>query len=401
MMFKFPEPEACLGAYLSPTRGALAIAIILMSVVVAMPSAGAQTLTVLHRFTGEADGEYPESGLIRDGKGNLYGTTYDGGTFGYGTVFKLSKTGKLTVLHNFSETGGDGGCPYYGALLLDAAGNLYGTAYAGGDANYGIIFKLDPSGTETVLYSFKGAPDGGGPYAGLVQDAAGNFYGTTSLGGSGNGTVFKLDINGKESVLYRFAGGADGSLPTASLVLDPAGNFYGTTDEGGSYACNHLEGCGTVFRLDTAHNLTILHTFTGGKDGAEPIAGLVRDRTGRLYGTTYEGASGPGTVFTLNKNEKESVLYRFQGKPDGARPGGGLIRDEAGNLYGTTSEGGTGSGTIFEIDRKGKETVLHEFSGPDGKHPYASLFRDSAGNLYGTTTGGGVGHGVVFKLTPR
>jgi uncharacterized repeat protein (TIGR03803 family) len=399
-MFKFPEPEACSGAYLRPTRGALAIAIILTSVVVAMPSAGAQTLTVLHRFTGGADGEYPESGLIRDGKGNLYGTTYDGGAFGFGTVFKLSKTGKLTVLHSFSETGGDGGCPYYGALLRDAAGNLYGTAYAGGDASYGIIFKLDASGTETVLYSFKGAPDGGGPYGGLVRDAAGNFYGTTSLGGSGNGTVFKLDTNGRESVLYGFAGGADGSLPTASLVLDPAGNFYGTTYQGGSYTCNPLEGCGTVFRLDTAYKLTILHTFNGGKDGAGPIAGLVRDKAGSLYGTTYQGASGRGAVFKVNKNGKETVLHRFRGKPDGGLPGAGLIRDGRGNLYGTTSEGGTGSGTIFELDSKGKETVLYEFSGPDGRHPYGSLFRDSVGNLYGTATGGGVGHGVVFKLTP-
>jgi uncharacterized repeat protein (TIGR03803 family) len=149
--------------------------------------------------------------------------------------------------------------------------------------------------------------------------------------------------------------------------------------------------------------LTVLHTFAGGKDGAIPYAGVVRDRAGNLYGTTNQGGgSGLGTVFKLDKNGKETVLHRFSGLPDGALPGAGLILDAAGNLYGTTAAGGSGAGTVFKLDSKGNETVLYHFPrGVDGSIPQAGLIRDAAGNLYGTTTNGGAGHGVVFKLAPR
>jgi uncharacterized repeat protein (TIGR03803 family) len=393
------------GPQLRVASAALALAI--MPVILPVQAAQAQTYTVLHKFTGGADGAYPESALMRDRKGILYGTTYDGGTADFGTVFKLNRADRQTVLHSFSDTGGDGGCPYFGALLRDAAGNLYGTTYGGGDAGFGIIFKLDPSGRETVLHSFAGTPDGAYPYAGLVRDAVGDFYGTTSGGGSGActdgcGTVFKLDAFGKETVRYSFNGDAEGSYPEAGLVQDSAGAFYGTTSGGGSYACNSYWGCGTVYKLDKSGKLITLHTFTGGKDGAIPYADLVRDQAGNLYGTTNQGGgSGVGTVFKLDNKGNETVLHRFIGRPDGALPVAGLIRDAAGNLYGVTSKGGSGAGTVFKLDIKGNETVLYRFTGGvDGRDPEASLVRDAAGNLYGTTTSGGAGHGVVFKLIP-
>jgi uncharacterized repeat protein (TIGR03803 family) len=345
--------------------------------------------------------------LLRDGKGNIYSMTYDGGTSNFGTVFKRDKAGKETVLHSFRKRG-DGGCPYFGPLLRDAGGNLYGATSDGGDAGLGVIFKLNSDGKETLLHSFAGAPDGAYPMAGLVQDAAGNFYGTTLQGGSGAcpyggcGTVFKLDAAGRETVLYSFSGGADGRYPYANLVRDEAGDLYGTTTGGGGYACDRPWGCGTVFRLRKG-KLTVLHTFAGGKDGAIPYAGVVRDRAGNLYGTTNQGGGyGLGTVFKLDKNGKETVLHRFSGLPDGALPGAGLILDAAGNLYGTTAAGGSGAGTVFKLDSKGNETVLYHFPrGVDGSIPQAGLIRDAAGNLYGTTTNGGAGHGVVFKLAPR
>ena len=381
------------------------LALALMAMILPIQSAQAQTYKVLHKFN-RADGAYPESTLLRDGKGDLYGMAYDGGPSAVGVVFKLDQAGKETVLHGFREMG-DGGCPYFGPLLRDAAGNLYGATSDGGAASLGVIFKLDSSGKETLLHSFAGAPDGAYPMAGLVQDAAGNFYGTTWRGGSGAcpyggcGTVFKLDPAGRETVLYSFSGGADGGYPYSNLIRDEAGDLYGTTTGGGSYTCNKVWGCGTVFRLRNG-KLTVLHTFTGGKDGAIPYAGVVRDRVGNLYGTTYQGGGfGLGTVFKLDKSGKETVLHRFSGRPDGALPWAGLIRDAAGNFYGTTAAGGTGNGTVFKLDSKGIETVLYHFpQGVDGSTPEGSLIRDAEGNLYGTTTSGGEGHGVVFKLTP-
>jgi uncharacterized repeat protein (TIGR03803 family) len=191
------------------------------------------TYSVLHTFTGQPDGGHPFAGLVLDRAGNLYGTTSSGGTSDGGTVFKLETTGKETVLYNFTG-GADGGYPSQGELILDAAGNLYGTAGIGGAGGFGVVFKLDPTGTETVLHTFAG-PYGGSSTGRLVQDAAGNLYGTTSGGGaSKQGTVFKVDPSGKETVLYSFTGGTDGTAPITDLALDTEGDLYGTTDSGGS-----------------------------------------------------------------------------------------------------------------------------------------------------------------------
>ncbi len=317
--------------------------------------AQAQTFTVLHSFTGPPDGAFPSAELLMDAAGNRYSTTSDGGIFGFGTVFKLDPSGNETVPYSF-KGGSDGAFPSAG-LVMDAAGNLYGTTGFGGAPNAGTVFKLDPSGNKTVLYSFKGGSDGNVPVAGLIMDAAGNVYGTTQDGGSGGGcsfgcgTLFKLDPAGNETVLHSFTGSpGDGGRPVAGLIMDTAGNLYGTTAEGGSGTCTVINGvpvsgCGTVFKLDPAANETVLHSFTGGSDGTQPLAALIFDQAGNLYGTTELGGSfGSGTVFKLDPSGNETVLHAFTGGNDGAAPlFAGLIMDIAGNLYGTTQNGGVSS----------------------------------------------------------
>jgi uncharacterized repeat protein (TIGR03803 family) len=359
--------------------------------------------------------------LRRDSVGNLYGTT--NGIFGtFGSVFQLNKAGNLTTLLAFN--GEQEATPFAG-VIRDGSGNLYGTT-PGGYESAGTVFKLDRAGHETLLHTFiNGGTGGGFPYSGVVRDAAGNLYGTLSSGGASvYGAVFKLDKTGSETVLYSFVGGRDGSSPLAGVVRDAAGNFYGTTYYGGGSRCGG-SGCGTMFKLDATGKETVLHRFTGGTDGGHPGYGsLVRDAAGNLYGTTYNGGGtgcggpGCGIVFKLDATGKETVLHRFTGGTDGGHPGyGSLVRDPAGNLYGTTYNGGgtgcggPGCGIVFKLDATGKETVLHRFTGAtDGANPYGGLVQDAVGNLYGTTLSGGdlscstsdgPGCGVVFKLTPR
>jgi uncharacterized repeat protein (TIGR03803 family) len=281
--------------------------------------------TVLHTFCSAsncADGVFPYAGVIQDAEGNLYGTTYEAGDLdcgnghGCGTVFKLSKTGKFTVLHTFTgglSNGPDGADPY-GGLVRDAAGNLYGTTSAGGAYGYGTVFKLSKTGKETVLYSFcsqsEGCTDGANPYAGLIQDAAGNLYGTTYQGGNytyGGGTVFKLSKTGKETVLHNFcrqSGCTEGKNPYAGVIQDAEGNLYGTTLNGGSGVYCGTD-CGTVFKLSKTGKETVLYNFCSASncaDGASPYAGVIRDAKGNLYGTTYNGGTdGYGVVFKLTQ----------------------------------------------------------------------------------------------------
>jgi uncharacterized repeat protein (TIGR03803 family) len=384
-------------------RALLAAAILIALALVAQ----AQTFTVLYTFTSTANGEQPDASLFQDAAGNLYGTTQYGGVKGgFGTVFKLSTKGKETVLLSFAGTP-DAEDPYSG-LTRDKAGNFYGTTlYGGTQGGFGTVFKLRPGGKETILHSFAGTPDGEDPRSVLVRDAAGNLYGTTQYGGTngGFGTIFKLDTNGKLTLLHSFAGTPDGEDPYAGLLRDKAGNFYGTTQFGGTGG-----GFGTVFKLDAKGKLTLLHSFSGTPDGVNPLAGLLRDAAGNLYGTTeYGGANGGyGTVFKLTAKGRLTLLHSFAGMPDGENPYSRLIRDAAGNFYGTTFYGGTsGYGTVFKLDTAGKLTTLHSFNySPDGAHPMAGLIIDKAGNLYGTTSAGGdlscgfSGCGTVFKLTP-
>jgi uncharacterized repeat protein (TIGR03803 family) len=360
--------------------------------------------TVLYTFAEGAErpygaeGGYPQAGVIRDSAGNLYGTTDRGGAADAGVVFKLDTNGQETVLANFPGPS-DGSFPATG-VVGDSAGNLYGTASSGDPSNAGVVYELDTAGHETVLYSFTGGADGAFPEAGVIRDSAGNLYGTTTRGGTEDqGVVYKLDTVGQETVLYSFGGGADGANPyTAGVIRDPAGNLYGTTGVGG---INGLEGVGVVYKLDTAGNYTVLHSFTGGADGANPYTGVIRDPAGNLYGTTgVGGAANAGVVFKVDTAGQETVLYSFTGLADGGNPNA-LTLDPAGNLYGTTYDGGTAKrGVVYKLDTAGHYTVLYSFTGgAHGGNPEAGVILDSAGNLYGTTYGGGAaGVGVVYKL---
>ena len=376
--------------------------------------AEAQVESVIHNFTGGPDdGWFPNAGLVMDSSGNLFGATDRGGSAVWGTVFKLDPSGTLTVLHNFAGGTDDGARPD-GNLLMDSSGNLYGTTWGGGSSPYcsggcGTVFELvNSSGSYTVrvLHTFSYG-DGAYPFGGLVMDSSGNLYGTTEKGGNigecdgvGCGTVFKLDPSGTLTVLHSFAGGTDdGEYPAGDLLMDPTGNFYGTTTSGGG------SGLGTVFKLDPSGTLTFLHNFNY-SGGGEPYAGLAMDPAGNLYGTTsHEGFFGWGTVFKLDPSGTLTVLHNFAGgKNDGAEPYAGLVMDSSGNLYGTTRGGGaSGDGIVFKLDPSGTLTVLHNFAGgtDDGAEPYAGLVLDPSGNLYGTTySGGSSDTGTVFGIAP-
>ncbi len=392
----------------------LVLAVMLGQAAVTTDSAQAQTYRVVYSFQGGTDGAHPFGGLIRDSAGTHYGTTYRGGTHGYGTVFELNKNGKERILHSFGENGGDGEFPRDGWLARDKAGNLYGTTYQGGAYGYGTVFKLDKTGKETVLYSFTGGADGKQPsWGGLNLDAAGNLYGITWVGGSsGYGTVFKVDKSGVESVLYSFAGGEfgpDGAYPYKGLTRDASDNLYGATAYGGAFG--YEGGYGTVFKVEQTGKETVLYSFGPYPDGAFPTSGLIRDAAGNIYGTTNGGGNagacgfdiGCGTVFMLDTSGKETVLHSFNGGAEGAHPWGALVRDDTGTLYGTANEAGAyGYGTVFKLDKHGTFTVLHTFTGgADGGYPDARLNPDEKGNFYGTTYKGGAdGLGTVFRLTP-
>lgn len=382
---------------------ALVFAILLAFAIVTAP-AQAATYKVIHTFNG-VDGSLPKASLIMDAAGNFYGTTYAGGAFGWGTVFKLDPAFNETVLYSFTGYA-DGGGPVAN-VIRDSVGNLYGMTFWGGDpyCYCGTVFKLDGSGNLTVLLTFTGSFDGSDPLGGLIRDAAGNLYGTAATGpGASAGNVFKLDTAGNETVLHTFGQLGDGNGPRG-LIVDRAGNFYGVTGGGGQY------NGGIVYKLDiNTGSETVLYSFGGGADGALPWGGLILDDLGNLYGTTNQGgAYGRGTVYKLDPAGNETVLYSFTGKgADGQYPYGSLLRDSAGNLYGTASSGADnyckvgvlGCGTVFKLDTTNHLIVLHRFRGTDGAHPWAGLIRDSAGNLYGTAKSDATtGPGVVFMIS--
>jgi uncharacterized repeat protein (TIGR03803 family) len=408
--------------------------------------------TVLYRFTGPPDGEFPGAGLLVDGAGRFFGTTEAGGKSGSGTVFRLTPSGggyKESIIHSFKGGSADGARPE-SDLIADSHGVFYGTTFLGGTTSVGIVFKLTPSGrggyTESVLYSFKGGADGSNPFAGLLADSTGALYGTTTSGGaSGHGTVFKLTSVGTgytESVLYSFKGGIDGAKPFGGLIADSSGALYGTTAAGGSggdldtgepvsaVCWPRVGGCGIVFKLTPSGNgyaESVLYRFVGGSDGWGPTGALIWGAMGALYGTTDYGGGGctgpvgAGTAFKLAPSGNryiETVISHFDCLNTGGTPFAGLIADSSGVLYGTTSQGrfsncGPGCGAVFSLTPSGSgynETTLYGFCGiecNDGAIPEGRLVIDASGALYGTTTYGGAsscqsywgGCGTVFKLT--
>ncbi len=399
------------------------------------------TENLVWSFGNGTDGSAPSAGLIADKSGNLYGTTYQGGANGEGTVFELTPSGgwSESLLWSFGS-GADGQNPYAG-LFMDGSGNLYGTTGAGGVHGGGTVFELTPpttaagNWTESILWSFGNINDGVEPYAGLIMDKSGNLYGTTGAGGVyGGGTVFALmppvasGGTWSESILWNFndndASGTGPYQPEGGLLMDTSGNLYGTTYQGSPFCVSsgidETVCGGTVFELSPTKagiwTESTLWNFGDGLDGLEPYAGLIIDTSGNLYGTTHDGgASGSGTVFELTPpttpegNWSELVLWNFGGQSDdGVEPFGGLFMDGSGNLYGTTDGGGASSaGTVFKLTPPTTsvgnwgESVLWSFSnGTDGVQPKAGLIMDASRNLYGTTIAGGAyGGGTVFEVS--
>ncbi len=357
-------------------------------------SAGA--LTPLYSFTNGPDGANPYAELASGGDGSFYGTTFRGGTNGFGTVFNITPAGALTPLYSFTY-GVDGANPTAG-LALGTNGSFYGTTFLGGtNFSEGDIFEISTNGALTPLYSFTGGLDGANPRAGLLQGTDGNFYGTTHEGGSGYGGVFVMSAGGALTPLYSFTNGDDGGSPYAGLAQAADGNFYGTASSGGT------NGHGAVFRITPAGTLTPLYSFTGGSDGAEPTARLLWASDGNLYGTTFSGgAQGAGVVFRMTTNGALTALYSFTNGVDGAFPFAALIQGADGSLYGTTEAGGSGYGVVFKISTGGALLPLYSFTnGVDGASPSAALVQGVDHYLYGTTQDGGAkGDGVVFKISP-
>jgi uncharacterized repeat protein (TIGR03803 family) len=351
------------------------------------------TLNSLRSFNCNSDG-CNLNGLVQGADGNFYGTAAGGGDYSVGTVFKMTTNGTLTTLYTF--TGGADGAYPYAALVQGTNGNFYGTTVGGGDYGSGTVFKMTTNGTLTTLYSFTYGDDGANPYDSLVQGADGNFYGTARSGGPYiiAGTIFMITADGILTPLHSFTGGDDGLYPWAGLIQGADGNFYGTTYYGGVY------GGGTVFELATDGTLTPLVQFNS-TNGANPLGNLVQGVDGSIYGTTFYGGTNGnnGTVFRLTTNGTLTTLYQFSGN-DGANPCSGLIQGSDGNLYGTTSQGGLGGdGTVFQITANGILNTLVWFDWSNGANPEAPLTQALDGSFYGTTYYGGVyGNGVVFQL---
>ncbi len=380
------------------------VAMVFIAIAVFSGGASGQTLTTLHSFSGD-DGFIPQASLAQANNGSFLGVTAAGGGSDRGVVFKISPDGALTVLHDFTG-GADGGIPT--GLVKGLGNQFYGTTYVGGSNPFcpgcGTVFRIVIGGRVTSLFSFFGFGDGANPLGGVVLGSDREFYGTT-LGGplSVYGTVYKITIKGDVTPLWQFSGGDDGGAPVAPPVEGNDGNFYGTT-LGGPHSLN-----GTIFVITPAGALKPLYGFTGGSDGGGP-SGLVLGSDGNFYGTTAYGGTnvniGFGTVFKISPAGTLTTLHRFSGV-DGRTPFAELVQGSDGDFYGTTEAGGASDrGTVFKISSAGTLTTLHSFGGPDGATPEGPVVQGRDGNFYGTTASGGAstncgsgGCGTVFQLS--
>jgi uncharacterized repeat protein (TIGR03803 family) len=388
----------------------LFIVIAILFLACALPLAESQTYSVIYNFTGKAgNGASPYSGPIVDQSGNLYGTTYTGGRFGAGSVYRLAPGGSgwtYSSLYSF-KAGSDGVGPAFGSLALGADGTLYGTTEGGGV--FGTAFAVCSCGVkEVVLHRFGSGTDGGQPIGGVVLGPDGSLYGTTSeVGAFGNGTVYEIKHSGdhwSESTLYSFNSNGDPNSPAAGVTLDPEGNLYGTASLGGAY------GNGAVYKLTRSGagwTESVLYNFQGEDDGANPVGGVVLDRAGNLYGTTFDGGvNGGGTVYEMSPSANGwsfTTIYSFVGGYGGPY---NKLTLANGSVYGfTNTDGANGFGSIFKLTLLNGVwiyTDLYDFTGgSDGADPYGSVAVDSKGNIFGTTNiGGSTNQGVVFEITP-
>lgn len=391
----------------SPGRSSRVPALLLSLTLTSLFSASthAASLVAIHSFHSvNTDGANPYATLVQASDGNFYGTTYAGGAYDNGTVFRLSPDGSVAILHAFTPTSTsyynnfDGTNPK-GALVQGSDGNFYGTTWTGGLNGNGTVFQITPPGTLTTITTFGpgfGSANGSDPQAGVIQAGDGNFYGTNYFGGA-NGNVFKVTPAGALTVFR-----APGTL-SSSLVQGSDGNFYGVTvDGGGDYV-------GSIFKMTPDGTVTSIHSFVG-TDGGGPEGALVQGADGALYGTARDGGLGFGTVFKVTSNGAFTVLHNFSGFPnDGATPMAGLVLGSDGNFYGTTYYGGVnGNGTVYRITPTGVETALHSFhetdypggTNSDGANPRAPLIQAWDGLFYGTTeNGGSAGYGTAFRFS--
>jgi uncharacterized repeat protein (TIGR03803 family) len=377
---------------------------VLLTLVMLGSVASAQTLSVLYNF-GSASGDPLNPvyiGAVAQGRdGNLYSTAENGGIDGgdgvcCGAVFKITPAGTLKTLHAFSGDD-DGGTPT-GGLTLGTDGNFYGTTLKGGSDGFGTIFKITALGALTTLYSFTDGSDGGYPYAAPVEGTDGNFYGTTAEGGNANcnfgygcGTIYKITPAGQITIIHQFDL-TDGNSPTAPLVLGTDGNFYGTAYGGGAY------DLGIVFKITRAGKLAVLYSFDGAH-GESPLAPLIQGGDGNFYGTTNNGGShGDGVVFKITPSGKFTLLHSMNGKTDGEEPAG-LVQATDGNLYGVNAYGGSTNsncqdtcGTLFKITPTRTFSVVYNFDYTTGMAPEVAPFQHSSGLLYADTEFGGTGN---------
>jgi uncharacterized repeat protein (TIGR03803 family) len=400
----------CHGLARHLTVAPFAVVVIFLFLATVSQPAQSQIYSVIYNFTGKgSDGATPYGGPILDRSGNLYGTTYLGGKYGSGSVYKLSRSGSswtYSSLYSFKGVT-DAAGPAFGSLAAGADSGLFGSTEGGRE--FGTAFEICACpGREIIVHRFGVGTDGAQPIGGVVLDAAGNLFGTTCLGGAhGNGTVFEEKRSGDswtESVIYSFTGGNDGTSPPAGVTLDTRGNLYGTTSLGG------VNGDGVVYELSPSGSgwkQRVLYTFQGLSDGQNPVGGVVVDPAGNLYGTTFDGGvNGGGTVYELSPSGEGwtfTVLYSFSGGYGGPYNKLTLAK---GNIYGfTNAEGANGLGSVFKLapgNGGWTFTDLYDFiGGSDGGSPYGSVAVDRDGNVFGTAVvGGSQNQGVVFEITP-
>ena len=361
-------------------------------------TAHAQTFSVLYTF-GTNGGDPSDGGttpnvLAQGRDGNLYTTSWSGGTNGLGTVYKVTPAGKLTVLYSFDGT--HGSSPWSGVILA-TDGNFYGTTSSGGTSEDGTVFKITPSGTLTVLYNFTGGSDGWSPIAPPIQGTDGSLYGTAKNGGTGYGTVYKLTLSGRFTLLHEFAG-TDGSTPEANLVQATNGTFYGTTAVGGiTGGC----GCGTVFSITSSGKFTLLYNFDGTHGSTPSYSALVQTSSGKFYATAINGGTNnDGVIYEITPAGLVTDLHSFTGS-DGDIPLVALVQANDGNYYSNAVQGGsTGNGTLFRISPSGGNfSIQYNYVSNDG-NPASPLLQNTNGIFYGKTDHGEpIGDGEFYSFS--